>query len=76
MRKFVLSTLAMVTLAALSVSAQADMAPGPIKNGNQCFNSAPGFNKDAIGYWAACPQQASTASATTTRQARRRHAAR
>jgi hypothetical protein len=74
MRKFVLSAIAITTLAAVSIPAQADMYHGPTKNGSQCFVASPGAGgKDGVGYWSACPQAASTVAAAPKH---RRHAAR
>jgi hypothetical protein len=74
MRKFVLSAVAMTTFAALvSIPAQADTVTGPIRQGNQCFKTSIGSSKDLVGYWTACPQEASaTVTPRTTRNARRR----
>jgi hypothetical protein len=48
--------------------AQADDIHGaPIKNGDQCFHSSPGLDRDArFGYWGTCPQTASVPVTTAT----------
>jgi len=71
MRKFVLTAAAMTAFAALSAPAFADMHPGPTRDGNKCFNATPGWGKDGIGYWGACPQAASVTPAARQSKARR-----
>ena len=73
-------TLAVATIAfgALLASApvQAYEHGGPIKVGNQCFNSAQSMSRDVrFGSWDACPQTASVAVAPTTQRRHIRHSA-
>jgi len=76
MRQFTISAAAMAFAALLaSVPAQAEAVHGAaMKNGNQCFNFSPsqgGLRDSRFGYWAACPQAASTAATSrTTRRAK------
>ena len=51
--------------------AKADMNTGPVKKANQCWIGARGLADMGFGYWAACPQPASTA--TQPRRTRQRH---
>jgi hypothetical protein len=75
MRQFMMTVTALIAFGATMATAHADLLNGgPIKNGNQCFKLSPGRPVDArFGYWAACPQAASTSTATpTTRRSTRR----
>jgi hypothetical protein len=82
MRQFMMAVTALTAFGALVATAQADNLQGaPTKNGNQCFKYSTGIDaKDGrFGSWGACPQAASTstatANATTRRSTRRRHTA-
>jgi hypothetical protein len=79
MRQFMMTLTALTAFGAMMATAQADaLHGGPIKNGNQCFKYSPGRPDDArFGYWGACPQAASTTTATaaTPRSTRRSRAA-
>jgi hypothetical protein len=74
MRQFIMTLTALTAFGALVASAQADNLQGaPTKNGNQCFKySTSSDAKDGrFGSWSACPQAASTSTATATPAARR-----
>jgi hypothetical protein len=73
MRQFMMTVMALTAFGAMMATAQADaLHGGPIKNGNQCFKYS-GLQHDArFGYWDACPQTASTSTATTPRRSTRR----
>jgi hypothetical protein len=79
MRKFAMSAVAVTTFAALvAMPAQAETAGGgPNQNGKQCFKYSSGSAKDgSFGYWAACPQQASTTAAAAKKPSARKNASR
>jgi hypothetical protein len=76
MRSLVLSAAAMMALAAMLIPAQADLMWGPVKNGNQCFQSSPGWNRDGFGAWSSCPAPASTPVATKPAPRAKRHVSR
>jgi hypothetical protein len=74
MRKFAISVAAMTAFAALlaSVPATALESWGPTTVGKQCFTSAQHWGREGrYGYWEACLQTASAATAQTT--SRRHH---
>ena len=71
MRHFLITAAAMTAFAALlaSVPARADVNYGPKQNGNQCWKSAPGNDREGrFGFWSACPQTASVAVPRTHRR--------
>ncbi len=70
MHKFTISVAAASALAALlaAAPANAERNPGAVKNGGgQCWTNSRGSNGE-FGFWASCPQPASTTA--TTRQRR------
>lgn len=71
MQKFAAFAVATLVSAAMfaSVPAKADMNPGPVKKGTQCWVGFRGTQD--YGYWAACPQPASTTTSTVAVQPRR-----
>jgi hypothetical protein len=73
MRKFIMVATTLTAFGAMMATAHADVINGgPVKNGNQCFKYS-GLSKDSrFGYWAACPETASTSTATTPRRSTRR----
>jgi hypothetical protein len=73
MRQFIMMVTTLTAFGALMATAQADVINGgPVQKGNQCFKYA-GLPKDSrFGYWTACPQAASTTTATTPRRSTRR----
>jgi hypothetical protein len=80
MRQFMLTVMALTAFGALVATAQAEILNGgPMRKGTQCFKLSPGRPVDArFGYWAECPQAASTstaAAAAKPRSARRSRAA-
>jgi len=74
MRQFIMMATTLTAFGAMVATAHADIINGgPVKNGNQCFSLSPGRPVDArFGYWSACPQTASTSTATTPRRSTRR----
>lgn len=64
MRQFAVYAAAIVMSAAMfaSAPAKAEMNPGPVKKGTQCWVGARGIADMGFGHWAACPQPASTAA--------------
>jgi hypothetical protein len=70
MRHFLITAAAMTAFAALlaSVPARADVNYGPKQNGDQCWKSAAGYDREGrYGYWSACPQTASVVVPRTNR---------
>ena len=74
MRQFMMTVTALTAFGALVATAQAEILGGaPMRKGEQCFKYSPGNGKDGrFGTWGACPQPASTTTATTPRQSTRR----
>jgi hypothetical protein len=72
MRQFIMTVSALAAFGALMATAHAEVLNGaPIQNGNKCFKLSPGRPVDQrFGYWAACPQPASTRTTPAPRQQR------
>lgn len=74
MRHFLITAAATAAFAALlaSAPASADTNYGPAQNAGQCWKSSQGYGREGrFGYWSACPEAASVATAPRT--ASRRH---
>ena len=62
MRQLMIAAAGIALLA--SAPAKADVNYGPKQNGNQCWKSSVGNEREGrFGYWSTCPKPASTAIA-------------
>ena len=66
MKFTIVTAAAMLTAAALSTAANAEINWGPMKSGTQCWKYSVNGAHNEYGYWDQCPAPAATTATTTT----------
>jgi hypothetical protein len=65
MKLTIVTAAAVLTAAALSTAANAEINWGPVKNGNQCWTYSFGSAHNEYGFWGPCPAPAAVSAAAT-----------